>query len=296
MPPPLVSVIIPVRNYERYIAEAIESVLAQEFKGWELIIVDDYSTDHTGEIAARYQEGQKVRLVRNDRNLGQFQTHNRGAELARGKYLKFFHGDDVMYPPCLRVMVEGMEAFPEAGLGISQPPRSWVAPHLFSPEQAWRAQAAGQTSILSEGPSGTIFRSDAFGKQGCFGSRFHSSDSEMNYRVALNYPILLLPHELWWYRIHEGQVSQTLGNTDMGAAERVVWYRELLSMPQNPLKPEERARLDRNTIRGFWRLLLRRLSQGRVGTVLELWQTSRLPLRTLPLAFSPLCHIAGVQL
>src|ERR1035441_10042642 len=106
MSAPLVSVIIPVRNYEQYIAAAIESILAQEFQDWELIIVDDNSTDRTNEIAAQYQAGEKVRLVRNERRLGQFPTHNWGAEMARGKYLKFFHGDDVMYPHCLGTMVK----------------------------------------------------------------------------------------------------------------------------------------------------------------------------------------------
>jgi glycosyltransferase involved in cell wall biosynthesis len=194
---PLVSVIIPVRNFERYIAEAIESVLTQEFQDWELIIVDDCSTDRTNEIAARYQDGEKIRLVRNERNLGQFPAHNRGAALARGKYLKFFHGDDVMYPHCLGTMVRCMEAFPRAALGISHPRRLWAAPHLFSPEEAWRAQTARQTSILSEGPSGTIFRAEAFRQVGGFGSRFYTGDSEMNFRMALNHFILLLPDGLW---------------------------------------------------------------------------------------------------
>jgi glycosyltransferase involved in cell wall biosynthesis len=282
---PLVSVVIPVRNYERYIAEAIESVLGQEFKDWEMIIVDDYSTDRTNEIAARYQNGERVRLVRNERNLGQFPTHNRGAELARGKYLKFFHGDDVMYPHCLRTMVKGMESFPQAGLGISQPPRSFVAPRLFSPGEAWRAQTARQTSMLSEGPSGTIFRAESFHQIGGFGSRFHTSDGEMNFRMALEYPILLLPDGLWWYRIHDGQISKTTNPIDNGSAETVIWFRELLTHRRNPLMPQERAQLDRKEVRGFWRLVLRRVSQGRIAAAFQLWRFSRLPLRTLPLAF-----------
>lgn len=290
---PVVSVIIPVRNYERYIAAAIESVLAQAFGDWELIIVDDYSTDRTNEIAARYQQGEKVTLVRNERNLGQFPTHNRGAELARGKYLKFFHGDDVMFPHCLGTMVRCMEAFPRAALGISHPRRLWAAPHLFSPEQAWRAQTARQTSILSEGPSGTIFRTAAFRQVGGFASRFHTSDSEMNFRMALDHSILLLPDGLWWYRIHENQISQTSGKDRM-AAETVIWYRELLAHPRNPLTAEERGRLAGEAARNFWRLILRRLSEGKVGHALRLWRSTGLPVGSLPLAFSKVAEMAGV--
>ena len=284
--PPLVSVIIPVRNYERYIAEAIESVLAQEFQDWELIIVDDYSTDRTGEIAARYQKDEKVRLVRNDRNLGQFQTHNRGAEFARGKYLKFFHGDDVMYPHCLRTMVAGMETYPRAALGISHPRRLWEAPHLFSPEGVWRAQTDRLTSILSEGPSGTIFRADVFRQVGGFGTRFHTSDSEMNYSMAMDHTILLLPDGLWWYRIHEAQISETVMRGDLGAVETVIWFRELLADPRNPLTSQERAELDRETIRNHWRLILRRFSEGKTGAAWQIWRYVGLPRYGLPLAFS----------
>jgi glycosyltransferase involved in cell wall biosynthesis/peptidoglycan/xylan/chitin deacetylase (PgdA/CDA1 family) len=286
MTSPLISVVIPVRNYEEYITASIESVLAQEFKEWELIIVDDYSTDRTNEIAARYQDGEKVRLVRNERNLGQFPTHNRGAELARGKYLKFFHGDDVMYRHCLGTMVSCMEAFPHAALGISAPRRLWPAPHLFSPAEVWRAQTDRLTSILTEGPSGTIFQAEAFRQAGGFGSRFHTSDGEMNHRIALEHSILLLPDGLWWYRIHEGQVSQTVARGDVGAAETLVWFRELLADPRNPLTLLERAEVDRQMIRNHWRLILRRLSEGKIDPGLRLWRSSGLPLHCLPLALS----------
>jgi hypothetical protein len=190
-----------------------------------------------------------------------------------------------------------MESFPQAGLGISQPPRSFVAPYLFSPGEAWRAQTARQTSILSEGPSGTVFRADAFRQIGGFGSRFHTSDSEMNFRMALEHPILLLPDGLWWYRIHDDQISKTAKLIDMGPAETVIWFRELLAHPRNPLMPQERARLGRKEVRGFWRLVLRRVRQGRFIAAFQLWRFARLPLRTLPLAFSSIGpEIPGVPI
>ena len=293
MKSPLVSVIIPARNCERYIAATIESVLAQAFEDWELIIVDDHSTDRTNEIAARYRQGEKVRLMRNEQNLGQFPTHNRGAELAWGKYLKFFHGDDLMFPHCLETMVRCMEAMPAAALGISHPQSLWAAPHLFSPEEAWRAQTARQTSILSEGPSGTIFRAAAFCQIGGYDSRFHTSDSEMNFRMALEHSILLLPEGLWWYRIHENQVSQTVGK-DRLAVETMIWYRALLAHPRNPLTAEERGQLEREAARNFWRLILRRLCEGKIGHALRLWRCAGLSLSGLPLAFSKVAAIAGV--
>ncbi len=213
------TVVIPVHNYERFIGAAIESVLAQSFRDWELVIVDDHSTDRTPEIAARYADGQRVRIVRNERNLGQFPTHNRGAELARGHYIKFFHGDDIMYPHYLETVVPLMDAFPSAGLGISHEPWPWIAPKLFTPGEAWRAQLSGQTSMLAEGPSGTIFRADVFRAIGGFEARFHTSDAQLTFKTAMSIPVLLLPNGLWWYRHHDSQVSAYVAQNDSAAKE-----------------------------------------------------------------------------
>ncbi|OGV52470.1 MAG: hypothetical protein A2X49_09145 [Lentisphaerae bacterium GWF2_52_8] len=282
---PLATVIIPVRNYERYIAASIESVLAQCFKDWELIVVNDASTDNTGEIAERYAEGERVRVIHNERNLGQFPAHNRGAELARGKYLKFFHGDDIMYPHCLEMMVTLMEAFPDAGLGISYNPWPWVAPHLFSPLEAWRAHVAGQTGMFSEGPSGTIFRADAFHRTGRFAEKYHTGDSEMSLRVAMEYPVLLLPHGLWWYRIHGEQV-RTYVSLDTHIAEGMMWMKCLLSDRRNPLPKNENVGAQQRLIRDSCRVVLNRLRRGRARAAWSIWKSCRPPIRNMGTALS----------
>ncbi|MFA6564737.1 MAG: glycosyltransferase family A protein [Verrucomicrobiia bacterium] len=282
---PLVSVVIPVRNYERYIAASIESVLAQRFKDWELIVVNDASTDSTGEIAERYAEGERVRVIHNERNLGQFPTHNRGAELTRGKYLKFFHGDDIMYPHCLEMMVTLMEAFPDAGLGISYNPWPWVAPHLFSPLEAWRAHVAGQTGMFSEGPSGTIFRADAFRRAGRFDGRFRSGDCEMNLRMAMLFDVLLLPGGLWWYRSHDKQVLKQM-TPDNTLPELFIWYRELLSHPVHPLSKDQKAQAERRLIRDICQLILNRLRRGKIRAAWSIWKSCGLSLRNMGTALS----------
>ncbi|MFA5190365.1 MAG: glycosyltransferase [Verrucomicrobiia bacterium] len=282
---PLVSVVIPVRNYERYIGASIESVLSQGFKDWELIVVDDASTDGTGKIADRYAEGERIRVVHNERNLGQFPTHNHGAKLARGKYLKFFHGDDIMYPHCLEMMVSLMEAFPDAGLGISYNPWPWVAPHLFSPLEAWRAHVAGQTGMFSEGPSGTIFRADAFRRAGGFDGRFRSGDCEMNLRMAMFFGVLLLPGGLWWYRSHDKQVVKQM-TPDNTLPETLIWYRELLSHPVNPFSKDQKDQIDQQLVRETCQLILNRLRRGRIRTAWSVWKECGLSLGEMGAVFS----------
>jgi glycosyltransferase involved in cell wall biosynthesis len=277
---PLVSVIIPVYNYERYIAGAIESVTAQSFTNWELIVVDDYSSDGTPEIIDSYADGEKIRFLRNERNLGQFPTHNRGAALAKGRYIKFLHGDDIMYPHCLEMMVTLMEAFPTAGLGISHDPWPWLAPKLFSSRDAWHLHMAGKSSLLSHGPSGTIFRADAFRKVGGFDERYHSADFKMNLEIAMRFPILLLPYGLWWYRYHDQQVLTYMTANDIGTKEYIVWYRELLNMTENPLRESERMTENQRTIRDFLRVCLHHLKHGRIRRAWNVWRAPKLSFRT----------------
>jgi glycosyltransferase involved in cell wall biosynthesis len=76
-------------NREKYIAEAIESVLASSFTDFELIIVDDCSADSTVEIARPYLHDKRVQLHINEQNLGDYPNRNRAAELASGKYIKY---------------------------------------------------------------------------------------------------------------------------------------------------------------------------------------------------------------
>ena len=108
--PPLVTVIIGVYNAERYLAEAIESVLAQTHPAVEVIVVDDGSTDASGRIAEGY--GVRVRCIRQE-NGGMAAARNRAIPEARGSYLSFLDADDRFPPDKLRNQLAVFEAEPE---------------------------------------------------------------------------------------------------------------------------------------------------------------------------------------
>ena len=92
---PLVSVIMPAYNAEKYIGEAIASVCAQTYENWELLILDDGSADRTAEIAQAYaQRDARIRVLRNLQNMGVARTRNRGFDLAQGEWIALLDSDD----------------------------------------------------------------------------------------------------------------------------------------------------------------------------------------------------------
>jgi glycosyltransferase involved in cell wall biosynthesis len=117
---PRVSVIIIFLNGERFIEEAVESVLSQDFDSFELILVDDGSTDGSTAIARTYaeQHPHRVRYVDHPdhANRGMSASRNRGLGVARGEYVAFIDADDVWSPNKLTEQVAIMDAHPEVGM------------------------------------------------------------------------------------------------------------------------------------------------------------------------------------
>ena len=109
----IVSVIIPAYNCDRYIGEAIASVFAQTYTDYELIIVDDGSTDNTAQVIKSY--GDRINYIYQT-NQGVAQARNRGLAVAQGKYIAFLDQDDFFYPHKLASQVELMEQKPHLGM------------------------------------------------------------------------------------------------------------------------------------------------------------------------------------
>ena len=96
MKSPLVSIIMPAYNAERYIREAVDSVIVQTHKNWELIIIDDRSSDNTADIAFEYHRlDPRIRLIKNEDNLGAAGSRNRGLDEASGDFVALLDADDV---------------------------------------------------------------------------------------------------------------------------------------------------------------------------------------------------------
>lgn len=110
MTEPLISVIMPAYNADRFIAEAIRSVRAQTHKNWELLVLDDGSKDTTCQVVeCLSREDPRIRLIRNEKNMGVARTRNRGFDLCKGAYVALLDADDVWHPGKLSKQLELLE-------------------------------------------------------------------------------------------------------------------------------------------------------------------------------------------
>ena len=111
----LISIVLPVYNGERFLRASIDSVIAQTYQNWELLVVDDCSTDSTASIVREYvQLDPRIKYFKNEVNLRLPRNLNRGFSLAQGNYLTWTSDDNVFRPTALEKMYNALKADPEA--------------------------------------------------------------------------------------------------------------------------------------------------------------------------------------
>jgi glycosyltransferase involved in cell wall biosynthesis len=152
---PSVSIVAPFLNTENYIAQAIESVLSQTYEQWELLLVDDGSSDASTEIARRFAEQHpgKVHYLEHDehRNLGASASRNFGWRHSRSPYIAYLDADDVWLPEKLERQVALLDAHPDAGMviGATKYWYSWTG----------RSEDADRDKVIMVGaPQDTLFQ------------------------------------------------------------------------------------------------------------------------------------------
>lgn len=245
---PLVSVLMTAYNRESYIGEAIESVLLSTYKYLELIIVDDCSIDRSFEIAAMYAaKDERVRVYRNDQNLGDYINRNRAAGYAKGKYLKYLDSDDKIYPWGLAAMVSCMECYPEAGLGLMSYglPANRIYPIKLSPQEAYTAFFF-RNALWAMGPSGAILRRSAFETMGGFSGKPYVGDTELWLKMARGFDLVRMPLDLIWWREHEQQQLKEGIQNNYYQKHLLKVYEEALMHPHCPLDKKWRGVALRN--------------------------------------------------
>jgi len=221
MNPPLVSVVMPVKDAGRFLAEAIESILSQRFRDFEFIIIDYGSTDASQSIVARYaaQDARIVPLVVPPCVLPS--ARNAACARARGKYLAVMDADDISLPNRLACEIEFMENHPRIALlgGATE----WIDANGKNlgihrhPTQESTLRAELATHCVFWHPT-VLMRKEAFDSVGGYRPVFLTGhDYDLELRLAERFECANLSDVILKYRIHSGQVSisrrlqQTLG-------------------------------------------------------------------------------------
>jgi len=204
---PFVSVLMTTYNREKYVVEAIESVLKSSFEDFELIVCDDRSTDRTVDFVRELaHKDSRVKLFVNDKNLGDYPNRNEAARHARGKYIKYVDADDYLYPWGLGILVKCMEAFPAAGWGLCSllQDTSKPFPFLLNNREAYEYHYFGP-GLFHKAPLSSIIRREVFEQVGGFIPQRMVGDSDMWHRLAASFPVLLMTDGIVWYREHDAQ-------------------------------------------------------------------------------------------
>jgi len=203
---PLISIVMPVYNEEKYIKESIDSILNQTFENFEFIIIDDASTDNSWDIIKSYDD-KRILAIQNKINLGNYPSRNEGARMAKGKYIAVMDSDDIACAERLEKQYKYLEKHPHLvalgseftfsdGKKITKSPLSYEGICI---------SLIKNFKLLH--PS-LMIRNSFFHSIGGYDEKYkYASDYDLFCRICLNGEIEILEDTLMIYRRHPNQIS-----------------------------------------------------------------------------------------
>lgn len=206
----LISIVVPVYNAERFLEETVKSVRNQTYQTWELLLVDDCSTDQSREIALRLErEDARVHLVRQGTNQGAAAARNRGVQEARGRYLCFLDADDIWEPEKLQkelaFMQERQAGFVFTGYEFADETGVGLGKIVNVPNQITYREALKNTTIFT---STVMFDRNLIEDESIYMPQIPSEDTATWWQILKRYGIAYgLNENLVKYRRSENTLS-----------------------------------------------------------------------------------------
>jgi glycosyltransferase involved in cell wall biosynthesis len=221
---PRISVLLPVHNGEAFLTVAVDSILKQTFLDFELIVIDDGSTDTSCEIIAGIKDS-RVRLIQNEQNLGLIAALNKGMSLANGRYLARMDADDISLPRRLERQVEFLQARPDVGIcgtwskTIGHETKTW---ETHFPERHWDIVAHMLFNTAISHPT-AMFDVHKIRSSGLRYSRAatHAEDYNLWVDASDHFRLANVPEVLFHYRFHAKQTSNVSAATQSQTADVV---------------------------------------------------------------------------
>lgn len=225
---PSISIVMPIFNTRRYLAEAVESVLAQTYEDWELLLIDDGSSDGSGDLARSFiaRRPGRIRVLTHPdgKNHGISATRNLGVRNAQGRYIACLDSDDWWFPNTLAVLAENAKAHPEASMVVgateywypSEPERNWLLP-VGAPQDALTMPPALFSLLYPVGegaaPSANtlLLKKDVVERLGGWEDRFRTAYEDQAFlcKLYLTEPVYVSSHCCDRYRQHGASIMAT---------------------------------------------------------------------------------------
>lgn len=226
MTPPQITVALPVYNGEQYVKSAIESVLTQTYSDFELIILDNCSTDNTVDIARSFEDA-RIQIIVNNSNLGMIGNWNLAVSRASGRYIKILSHDDLLDPNCLAEQINGFLTHQNQNIGIVTCKKQiinesgeFVMPGfgLFGRTRVINGQSAikkavrAGRNIIGE-PSVVLLDTALLRASGNFEQPQFTPDIKMWFKMLRTTNLLFINRELASYRITTTSTSTSVAST-----------------------------------------------------------------------------------
>lgn len=229
MPEPKVTIFMAVYNGAKYLRQAMDSALNQTYRNFELLIIDDGSTDESLGIIGSYQD-ERIRLLRNDRNMGLFETRKRGVEEARGKYFATLDCDDIAPLNRLEIQLQYFKTNPESAVCagrikyIDEASNHTGQVSIIKGDQDFLRSLLIFTNFLYN--STTMIRTNILKEFQYRPGYEPAEDFDLFERITTKYQIGVLPDLLSYYRVHTSNTSN-LKSQNRKRAEREIIERQL---------------------------------------------------------------------
>jgi glycosyltransferase involved in cell wall biosynthesis len=217
---PRVSFIVPCYNYGRFLAQALDSLLAQTFRELEVIVIDDGSTDETQDVLKRYAAIDQVRVVRHQQNQGNIRSCNEGIGLAHGEFVGVLASDDYfLRMDAVARVVEVFDAHPDVGFvyqgqqlvderGVEL---SICQPHPGDYVRGGLDEFTEQVFGISIDGSGLLIRRECHSEIGLYDPRLpHVGDWDLWFRIMMRYRVGYIADLLVAKRMHSSNMSHTM--------------------------------------------------------------------------------------
>lgn len=218
---PVISVILPVYNHAELLTGMVDSLLAQTFKEFELIIVNDGSTDNFNEVMQGYSDP-RIRVIHNGKNMKLPYSINKGFIEARGKYFTWVSADNIACPKYLSTLVEALEEHPEYSAVYSD---YQTIDTSGVPQKILSKGAYNLNGQVNFGPS-FLYRRACVQKVGFFDEQlFGMEDRDYSIRMAIEGPVLWLPEVLYQYRVHDDSLTGRFINRKLSFKQTFINFR-----------------------------------------------------------------------